>query len=106
MSDDANLAAVPPMLSQLIGIPSATGVVASEMQNGNVRVERELEGGALEVVTIPQPCVIAVQTGINEVRYALLRSCPPASALRMPVTFVRDSGEMSSASTLPPSEPS
>jgi electron transfer flavoprotein beta subunit len=36
-------------------------------------VERELEGGALEVVELQLPCVVTVQTGINQVRYASLK---------------------------------
>jgi electron transfer flavoprotein beta subunit len=73
MSDDGNAASVPPMLAQLLDVPSATGVMKVEHQNGSVRVERELEGGALEVVDLPRPCVLAVQTGINQVRYASLK---------------------------------
>jgi electron transfer flavoprotein beta subunit len=73
MSDDGNAASVPPMLAQLLDVPSATSVMKVEYQNGSVRVERELEGGALEVVDLPRPCVLAVQTGINQVRYASLK---------------------------------
>ena len=73
MSDDANYALTGPMLAELVGIPHVTAVVKAEFKNGGVEVERELEGGALEVVTIPEPCLIAVQTGINEVRYASLK---------------------------------
>jgi electron transfer flavoprotein beta subunit len=73
MSDDGNAAAVPPMLAELLGVPSATAVVKLEHRNGGVRVERELEGGALEVVDLPRPCVVAVQTGLNQVRYASLK---------------------------------
>jgi electron transfer flavoprotein beta subunit len=73
MSDDGNAASVPPMLAQLLDVPSATGVMSVEHQNGSVRVERELEGGALEVVELSRPCVLAVQTGINQVRYASLK---------------------------------
>ena len=73
MSDDANYALTGPMVAELAGLPHATAVVKAEFRDSEVEVERELEGGALEVVTIPQPCVIAVQTGINEVRYASLK---------------------------------
>ena len=40
MSDDGNFAAVPPMLAELIGVPSATGALATT-NNGAMRVERE-----------------------------------------------------------------
>jgi electron transfer flavoprotein beta subunit len=38
-----------------------------------MRVERELEGGAIEVVDLPKPCLVTVQTGANQVRYASLK---------------------------------
>ena len=55
MSDDSNASAVPPMLAELMGIPHATAVVKVEKTGAGVRVERELEGGALEVVDLPLP---------------------------------------------------
>ncbi len=73
MSDDANYALTGPMLAELLGIPSATGVMKVEFKDGGVEVERELEGGALEVVSLPLPCLLTVQTGMNEVRYASLK---------------------------------
>jgi len=73
MSDDANYALTAPMLAQLADLPHVTGVVKCEYQEGKIEVERELEGGALQVVSLPLPCVISVQTGINEVRYASLK---------------------------------
>ena len=74
MSDDGNYSAVPPMLAELLGQPSATGGRQDGYQeNGGIRVERELEGGAYEVVDLPKPAVIAIQTGANQVRYASLK---------------------------------
>jgi electron transfer flavoprotein beta subunit len=73
MADDDNASAVPPMLAELMGVPSATSVMKAEFSDGAVTVERELEGGALEVAKLPTPCVLAVQTGINQVRYASLK---------------------------------
>ncbi len=73
MADDDNASAVPPMLAELMGVPSATSVMKAEFADGKVTVERELEGGALEVAELPTPCVLAVQTGINQVRYASLK---------------------------------
>jgi electron transfer flavoprotein beta subunit len=73
MSDDANQALTGPMLAHLLGIPHSTAVMKAEIQDGRVIVERETEGGALEVVSLPRPCLLAVQTGINEVRYASLK---------------------------------
>ena len=92
MSDDGNAASVPPMLAQLLDLPSATGVMSVEYQNGSVRVERELEGGALEVVDLPRPCVLAVQTGINQVRYASLKGIMAAKKKPIDVKTAADLG--------------
>jgi electron transfer flavoprotein beta subunit len=73
MSDDGNASAVAPMLAELMGIPHATAVMKVEAGGDGYTVERELEGGALEVVELPSPCLIAVQSGINQVRYASLK---------------------------------
>lgn len=92
MSEDGNAASVPPMLAQLLDVPSATGVMSVEHQNGTVRVERELEGGALEVVDLPRPCVLAVQTGINQVRYASLKGIMAAKKKPIDVKTAADLG--------------
>ena len=73
MADDTNYGITGPMLSELLGIPHVTSVMKTDFQNGEIVVERELEGGALEVLSVPRPCLLAVQTGINEVRYASLK---------------------------------
>ncbi len=73
MADDTNYGITGPMLSELLGLPHVTSVMKTDFQNGEIVVERELEGGALEVLSVPRPCLLAVQTGINEVRYASLK---------------------------------
>ena len=73
MADDTNYAVTGPMLAELLGVPHATGIVSAKLDGGQVEVERELEGGALEVVKLPLPCLLTVQTGMNEVRYASLK---------------------------------
>ena len=73
MSDDTNFALTGPILAQLLGVPHATGIVSAKLDGGQVEVERELEGGALEVVKLPLPCLLTAQTGMNEVRYASLK---------------------------------
>ncbi len=92
MSDDVNTAAVPPMLAQLADMPHATAAVKVEQQNGAVRVERELEGGALEVIDLPRPCLISVQTGLNQVRYASLKGIMAAKKKPIDVKTAADLG--------------
>jgi len=83
MAEDGNSAAVPPMLAELLGFASTTSVMKVTRSNGAVRAERELEGGALEVVDLTGPSVLSVQTGINQVRYASLKGI--MAAKRKPI---------------------
>jgi electron transfer flavoprotein beta subunit len=99
MSDDGNASAVPPMVAELLGMPSATGVVATDMSSGDsVTVERELEGGALEVVELPRPCLLAIQSGANQVRYASLKGIMQAKKKPVDVKTLADLGLADSAS--------
>lgn len=91
MSDDGNFAAVGPMLAQLLDMPSATGVMSVKL-NGAVQVERELEAGALEVAELQKPCVLAVQTGINQVRYASLKGIMAAKKKPIEAKTLADLG--------------
>jgi electron transfer flavoprotein beta subunit len=92
MSDDGNAAAVPPMLAELAGVPSASGVTATDKQDAVMVVERELEGGSLEVVELPMPCLISIQTGANQVRYASLKGIMQAKKKPFDVKTAGDLG--------------
>jgi electron transfer flavoprotein beta subunit len=91
MSDDGNFSAVPAMLAELLDIPSATGVLSVELGD-SLKVERELEGGALEVVELPKPCLAAIQTGANQVRYASLKGIMQAKKKPVDVKTMADLG--------------
>jgi electron transfer flavoprotein beta subunit len=92
MSDDGNIAAVGPMLATLLGIPHTTTAVSLEKKNGTLQVERELEGGALEVVELKTPCLVTTQTGMNQVRYASLKGIMAAKKKPIDVKTVADLG--------------
>jgi electron transfer flavoprotein beta subunit len=92
MADDGNFSAVPPMLAELVGMPSATGVLSTEYSDGAIKVERELEGGIKEVVELPMPCLLAIQTGANQVRYASLKGIMQAKKKPVDVKTAADLG--------------
>jgi electron transfer flavoprotein beta subunit len=92
MSDDGNFAAVPPMLAQLVGIPHTTAAVKVERSDGKLRVSREVEGGAQEVVDLATPALVSVQTGINQVRYASLKGIMAAKKKPLDVKTAADLG--------------
>ncbi len=90
MSEDSNFSAVAPMLGELLDMASATGVLTVEASNGSLKLERELDGGALEVLELPKPCVIAIQSGANQVRYASLKGIMQAKKKPVDVKTLAD----------------
>jgi electron transfer flavoprotein beta subunit len=46
--------------------------------SGTATVERELEGGLVELVRVRTPALLTIQTGINQPRYATLRAIKQA----------------------------
>jgi len=92
MSDDGNFAAVAPMLAELVGIPHTTAALKIERGNGVVTVDREIEGGAHEVQELKGPCLVAVQSGINQVRYASLKGIMAAKKKPLDVKSAADLG--------------
>ena len=73
-SSDSVQGATGTALAELLGLPVAA-VVRDIVWPGTgpARVQRELEGGLVEVVSIGTPALLTVQTGINEPRYASFR---------------------------------
>jgi electron transfer flavoprotein beta subunit len=69
MASDVMEAQVGPMLAQILGIPHATLVTKLEVREKDLKVWRELEGGWEETLRISLPCLLSIQTGINEPRY-------------------------------------
>ena len=92
MSEDGNFAAVPPMLAEVVGIPHTTAASKIERSDGKLTVEREIEGGAREVVELQTPCLVAVQSGLNQVRYASLKGIMAAKKKPLDVKTVADLG--------------
>lgn len=62
------------------------------LQAGLLRVEREVEGGKLEVVEVGLPCVLSIQTGINEPRYVGIRGIRKAASMDVPSFEADDLG--------------
>lgn len=72
-SQDLNSGLVGPILAGMLRLSYAIAVISIEFEDEGVRVKRELEGGFHEEVRLPFPCLLAVQTGINQPRYASIR---------------------------------
>ena len=72
-SSDYNGSTVGGMLSEFLGIPSVSAVSFLKIENGQILIHREIDGGK-EIVTLPVPIVAIVQKGISkEPRIAAMR---------------------------------
>jgi electron transfer flavoprotein beta subunit len=69
MASDVADAQVGPALARMLKVPWATLVTRLEIVDGGLLIHRELEGGWEERLKIPLPCLLTIQTGINEPRY-------------------------------------
>lgn len=85
-SADYNGSSVGGMLSEFLGIPSISAVSGLQIENGQVVITREIDGGK-EVLSVPVPLVAIVQKGIaKEPRIASMRGI--MSARTKPVKVV------------------
>jgi electron transfer flavoprotein beta subunit len=67
-------------LGEHLGLPHVAVVKGLEYDAGGntATVERELEGGLVELLRVRLPALLTIQTGINEPRYATLRAIKQA----------------------------
>jgi len=74
-SDDLAFGQTGTILAELLGWSHATIVmeIAAKPEARTVQVKRELESNLFEKVEIPLPAVLAIQSGINQPRYATLK---------------------------------
>lgn len=86
MAEDDMQAQVGPLLSEMLGIPSATSVIAASVSAAppGIRVEREIEGGVREAMELSLPALVAVQPGINRPRYPSLSNVLRAKSQAIP----------------------
>lgn len=94
LADDDGYGVVPAALGELLGVPHATYVKKVEiLEDGKrARVGRELEGGLLEFLEIELPCVLGIQTGINEPRYASFKGIKQAAKKEIAIKSAADLG--------------
>lgn len=73
-SDDIGLVQTGVAAAEMLGWPHVTLVMGVEvLEGGKLRVQREMESGWLENSEIPLPAVLAIQSGISQIRYASLK---------------------------------
>jgi electron transfer flavoprotein beta subunit len=79
---DDGAAQVGGMLAALLDYPFASLVNSIEVLEGRkLKIGREIEGGNKEMNAIDLPCVLSIQTGINEPRYVGMRGIRQAASV-------------------------
>ncbi|MFZ2491940.1 MAG: electron transfer flavoprotein subunit beta/FixA family protein [Thermoanaerobaculia bacterium] len=82
---DDGAAQVGGMLAALLDWPYASLVNKIEVKDKSLRIGREIEGGSQEISDIELPCVLSIQTGINEPRYVGIRGIRKVASVEIPV---------------------
>jgi electron transfer flavoprotein beta subunit len=73
------------MLAAMLDYPFASLVTSIEVLEGRkLKIGREIEGGSKEINAIDLPCVLSIQTGINEPRYVGMRGIRQVAAVPIP----------------------
>lgn len=80
------------MLAAMLDLPYASLVNKIEVGDGKIKVGREIEGGNQEMNEIDLPCVLSIQTGINEPRYVGIRGIRKVAGVEIPVKSASDLG--------------
>jgi electron transfer flavoprotein beta subunit len=93
MASDDGYGAVGIALAQMLEVPHAAYVKTVEVvDDKKLKVGRELEGGLLEMNEIEMPCLLAIQTGGNEPRYASFKGIREASKKEIKVMDLAATG--------------
>ena len=84
-SDDVGSGQTGVILGEMLGMATATLVMATEVQEGSIKVKRELESGWFQWVSMSTPASITIQSGINQPRYPSLKGIMGAKKKEMKV---------------------
>ena len=90
---DDGAAQVGGMLAAMLDMPFASLVNGIEViDDKKLKIGREIEGGNQEMSEIELPCVLSIQTGINEPRYVGIRGIRKVASVEIPVRGAADLG--------------
>jgi len=79
------------MLAAMLDWPFASLVNSIEvLDQRKLKITREIEGGNKEISEMDLPCVLSIQTGINEPRYVGMRGIRAVASLPVPTYSASD----------------
>ncbi len=93
-AEDDQSAVTGVMVADMMGLPHCTNVVKLEVgaDQKSLTINRELEGGLNEVINMPLPAVLSIQSGLNTPRYPTLPGIMKAKKKRLDVKKAADLG--------------
>lgn len=81
------------MLAAMLDYPFASLVNSIEVvEGGKLKIGREIAGGNQEINEIDLPCVLSIQTGINEPRYVGMKGIRQVASVPIPTLGASDLG--------------
>ena len=89
-SDDHGFGQTGVLLAALLNLPHATIIMQIDVQDGKMKLKRELEAGWFQWLECSLPAVLSIQSGINKVRYATLKGIMAAKKKEI-TTVTRES---------------
>ena len=89
-SDDHGFGQTGVLLAGLLNLPHATIIMQIDVQDGKMKLKRELEAGWFQHIECPLPAVLSIQSGINKVRYATIKGIMDAKKKEI-TTLTRES---------------
>lgn len=93
-SEDDQFAAMGGILSAKLGLPYSSMVIGIDgFEKDHVIARRELEGGLQERIKMTLPCVLSIQSGINEPRYVSIMGVRKASKVERKIFKAKDYGD-------------
>lgn len=90
-STEARTGLVPGALAEGLGLPALTYASKVEVQEGSVRINRQVPGGYQEIES-PLPALVSVVKGVNEPRYPSLRGIMAAKRKQIEKLSLADLG--------------
>ena len=72
-SDDTGMGQTGVLIGEMLGISTATLAIETKLEEGHIKVKRELEAGWFQWVQLPLPASISIQSGLNSPRYPSLK---------------------------------
>jgi electron transfer flavoprotein beta subunit len=74
MSEDEMNGQTGPMIAKILDLPCTGPAIEAQIRpvENSIMVEREIEGGGRDIFNVSLPCLLTIQSGINQPRYPAL----------------------------------